>query len=195
MSAAAIEAFHKEVDISGSLRLSSTLPRRTTAGQSRRTYRDPAAVGDKDSVLSQGDPPSGVKKQVPSVRDMAVQVDPPQHAPTKVPPGRPSGTPSVKTTAMQADLPQRSPVTSRTDDLQQTKDESRKDHLQAPKEALGTPRSQQSTAQDKIYIMVQPIPALGTIRTPYFVKQNILQFIKQYERLYTQYHIISKEKH
>ena len=101
MLAAAIEAFYKEVDIG---RLGSTLPRGTTAGQNRRTYRDPAAVGDEDPVLSQGDPPSGVKKQVPSIRDMAVQVDPPQHTPTKVPLGRPSGTPFVKTTAMQADV-------------------------------------------------------------------------------------------
>jgi hypothetical protein len=37
---------------------------------------------------------------------------------------------------MQADLLQRSPVTPRTDSPQQTKDKSRKDHLQAPKEAL-----------------------------------------------------------
>ena len=135
-----------------------TLPRGTTAGQNRRTYRDPAVVEDEDSVFSQGDPPSGVKQQ-------------------------PSRTPSVKTMAMQADLPQRSPVTSRTDDLQQTKDESRKDHLQAPKEALGVPRSQQSTAQDKIYVIVQPMPAPGTVGTPYFTGQNVSQFIEQYERL------------
>ena len=96
-------------------------------------------------MLSQEDPPSGVKKQVPSVRDMAIQVDQPKHAPVKVPPGQPSGTSSVKTTAMQADLPQRSPVTPRTDGPQQTKDESRKDHLQALKEALDA-HSQQSTA-------------------------------------------------
>ena len=96
-------------------------------------------------MLSQGEPPSGVKKQVPSVRDIAVQVDQPKHAPVKVPPGQPSGTSSVKTTAMQADLPQR-PVTLRIDGPQQTKDMSRKDHLQAPKEALNTPYSQQSTA-------------------------------------------------
>ena len=108
MSAAAQEAFRKEVD--------KTLPRRTIAGQNRRRYRDPAAaVKDEDSVLSQGDTPSGVKKQVPSVRD----------------------------TAVQADLPQRS---CRTDDPQQTKDESRKDHLQAPKEALNASHDQQPTA-------------------------------------------------
>jgi len=108
MSAAALEAFRKEVE--------DTLPRGTTADQNGRRYRDPAVVEDKDSVLSQGDPPSGIKRQVPSVRGVAVQVDRPQHAPVKVPPGQLSGTPSVKTTAIQADLPQRSPVTPRTDD-------------------------------------------------------------------------------
>ena len=87
-----------------------------TAGQNGRTRQDAVAVNDADTVLSQGDTPSGVKKQVPSVRDMAIQVDQPQHAPVRVSPGQPSGTPSVKTTAMQADLPQRSPVTPRTDD-------------------------------------------------------------------------------
>ena len=75
MSAAALEAFYKEVDVGRSARLSSTLPHGTTAGQNRRTYRDSAVVDDEGSVFSQGDPPSGVKKQVPSVRDMAVQVD------------------------------------------------------------------------------------------------------------------------
>ena len=77
-------------------------------------------------MLSQEDRPSGVKKQVPSVKDMAIQVDQPKHAPTKVPPGQLSGTPSVKTTTMQADLPQHSP---RTDNPQQMKDKSRKGHL------------------------------------------------------------------
>ena len=93
MLAAALEAFYKEVDAG---RLSSTLLRGITAGQNRRTYRDSVAVS--------------------SVRDMAVQVDQPKHAPVKVPPGQSSGTSSVKTTAMQADLPQRSPVTPRTND-------------------------------------------------------------------------------
>ena len=90
MLAAALEAFHEEVDVG---RLSSTLPRRTTAGQNRRTYRDPVTVGNEDPALSQGGPPSGVKKQAPSVRDMAVQVDHPKHAPVKVPSGQPSRTP------------------------------------------------------------------------------------------------------
>ena len=181
MSAAALEALRKE------------LPRGTTAGQNGRTYREPAVVDDEDSVLSQGDPPSGVKKQVPSVRDMAVQVDQPQHARTKVPLGQPSGTSAVETVVIQVDLPQYTP---RTDDHQQTKDRNHKDHLQAPKEALDTlSYNQQLTAQDKIYIMVQPMPAPGTVRTPYFTGQDVSQFIKQYERLCVQHHIISKEKH
>jgi hypothetical protein len=63
ISAAALEAFRKETDIGRSIRLSSTLPRGATAGQSRRTYRDPAVVEDGDSILSQEDRPLGVKKQ------------------------------------------------------------------------------------------------------------------------------------
>ena len=88
MSAAALEALRKE------------LPRGTTVGQNRRTYQGPAVVDDEDPILSQGDPPSGVKKQVPSVRDIAVQVDQPKHAPIKVPPGQLSGTSSITTTAI-----------------------------------------------------------------------------------------------
>ena len=66
---------------------------------------------------------------MPSIRDIAVQVDQLKRAPIKVPLGQPSRTLSVKTTAIQADLPQRSPVTLRTDDPQQIKDESRKNYL------------------------------------------------------------------
>ena len=87
------------------------------------------AVNNVDTVLSQGDTLLGVKKQVPSVRDMAVQVDQPQYAHTQVPLGQPSRTSAVETVVMQADLPQHSPVTSRTDTRQQTKDRNRKDHL------------------------------------------------------------------
>jgi len=90
ISAAALEAFYKEADASGSLRRSSTLPRGMTIGQNRRTYRDPAVAEDEDSVLSQEDPPSGIKKQVPSDR-------------------QPSRTPSPQA-AMQADQPQQLPV-------------------------------------------------------------------------------------
>jgi hypothetical protein len=49
MLAAALEAFHEEVDVG---RLSSTLPRGTTVGQNGRTYRDPAVVDDEGSALS-----------------------------------------------------------------------------------------------------------------------------------------------
>ena len=194
VSVAALKAFHEEVDVSRSKRLSSTLPRGTTAGQNGRTHQDPAAVDDEDFVLSQGDPPSGVKKKVPSIKDMAVQVDHPKHAPVKVPSGQPSGTSSVKTTAIQADLPQRSPVTPRTNNPPQTKDMSRRDHLQAPKEAPDA-RNQQSTARDKIYVMVQPMPAPGTVGTPCFTEQNVSQFIEQYERLCVRHYMTSKEKH
>jgi len=194
MSAAAQEAFCEEVDVSKSKRLSSTLPRGMTAGQSRRTHRDPA-VDDEDFVLSQGDPPSGIKKQVPSVRDIAVQVDQPKHASIKVPLRQPSEMPSAKTAAMQADLLQRSPMTPRTDDPQQTKNESRNDHLQAPKEALDAPSyDQQSTAQDKIYIMVQPMPAPQSLGTPHFTGQNISQFVEQYKRLYARHYIVGEER-
>jgi hypothetical protein len=89
--------------------LRKELPRGAMAGQNGRTYRDPVAV--------------------PSVRNMAVQVDHLKHAPVKVPLGQPSGTPSVKTTAIQAGLPQRLPVTLRIDDPRQTKEVSYKDHL------------------------------------------------------------------
>ena len=93
---------------------------------------------------------------------------------------------------MQADLPQRS---SRTDDPQQAKDRSRKDHLRAPEEALdAAPYDQQPTARDKIYVMVQPMPAPGTAGTPYFAGQNVSQFIEQYERLCTQHHVMGEER-
>ena len=71
---------------------------------------------------------------------------------------------------------------------------SRKDHLQAPEEALDA-RNQQSTARDRIYVMVQPMPAPGTAGTPYFTGQGVSQFIEQYERLCARHHITSEEKH
>jgi len=45
------------------------------------------------------------------------------------------------------------------------------------------PQHLPSTAQDKIYIMVQPMPEPQSPGTPYFTKMNVLQFIEQYERL------------
>ena len=51
MLAAAVEAFYEEVNVGGSVRLSSTLPYGIMVGQNRRTYRDLVAVGDKDFVL------------------------------------------------------------------------------------------------------------------------------------------------
>ena len=133
---AALEAFHEEVDIGGSVRLSSTLPRRVTVGQNRRTYRDLVVVEDGNSVLSQEDRPLGVKKQPEGTKAYT------SFAKYKPTPGQPSRTPLCQT-AMQADLPQRSLVIPRTNDPQQTKDISRKDHLQAPKEALDAPSYKQ----------------------------------------------------
>jgi len=107
---AAVEAFYKDADISRSLRPSSTLPRGVTAGQNRRTYRDPAVVEDSDSVLFQEDRPPGVKKHPEGTKAYTSFTE---YKPTL---GQLSGTPSVKTTAIQADLPQRAPVISRADD-------------------------------------------------------------------------------
>jgi len=60
MLVAALEALYKD------------LPHGTTVGQNRWTYQDLVVVEDKDSVLSQEDLPLGIKKQAPSVRDIAV---------------------------------------------------------------------------------------------------------------------------
>jgi len=57
-------------------------------------------VKDEDSVLSQEDLPLGIKKQAPSVRDIAIQVDQPKYIPVNVPPGQLSGISSIKTMAM-----------------------------------------------------------------------------------------------
>ena len=82
ISTAALKAFRKEADIGRNARLSSTLPRGTTAGWNGRTNQD-LVVNNEDSMLSQEDSPSGVKKQVPSITATAVQVDQPQHLPVQ----------------------------------------------------------------------------------------------------------------
>jgi len=46
----ALEAFYKEVNASGNLRLSSTLLCKVTTGQSRQTHQDPA-VDNEDFIL------------------------------------------------------------------------------------------------------------------------------------------------
>jgi len=90
-------------------------------------------------VLSQGDPFPDVKNQVPP----------------------------VTVTAIQADQPQHSPIIPKTDARQQTKDKSNEDHLQAPKEAQDASfYNQRST--DKVYVMVQPMPAPQSPGTPHF---------------------------
>ena len=43
--------------------------------------------------------------------------------------------------------------------------------------------------------MVQPMPAPGTVGTPYFTGQDVSQFIKQYEWLCVQYRVTGIKKH
>ena len=95
MSAAALEAFYKEL-LCG-----------ITVGQNRQTYQDPAVVEDSNSVLSQKDQLLGVKKQLEGTKAYT------SFAEYKPTPGQPSRTPSPQA-AVQADLPQRLPVTPRT---------------------------------------------------------------------------------
>ena len=66
----------------------------------------------------------------------------------------------------------------KTDNPQQIKDKSYKVHSPIPKNASWLPSNRLLLVQDKVYIIAQPIPTLGTLGTPYFIKQNILQFIK-----------------
>jgi hypothetical protein len=60
-------------------------------------------------VLSQEDWLPDIKKQAPSVKDTAIQVNQPKHTPVKVLPEQPSKTP-LPQAAMQADQPQHFPV-------------------------------------------------------------------------------------
>ena len=55
-------------------------------------------------------------------------------------------------------------------------------------------KKQQSTARDKIYVMVQPMPAPQSPGTPHFTGQDVSQFIELYERLCAQHHVTSKEE-
>ena len=56
------------------------------------------------------------------------------------------------------------------------------------------PRHSPSVAQDKIYVMVQPMPAPQSPGTPHFTGQNVSQFIEQYERLYARHHITNENE-
>ena len=66
-------------------------------------------VKDKDTIPPQGDRPSGIKKQVPFVRDIAIQVNQPKYAPVKVPLEQLSGTPLLQA-AMQTGQLQHLPI-------------------------------------------------------------------------------------
>ena len=92
--------------------------------------------------------------------------------------------------------PASTPVTSRTDDPQQTEDKNYEDHLPISEETLSPLlHNKPPTEPDKVYVMAQPMPTLGTLGTPYFTGQNVLQFIEQYERLCIQHYITDDEKH
>ena len=76
-------------------------------------------------------------------------------------------------------IPAPTPATLGTNNPQHTEDKGHKVHPPAYKEATSSlPFNRPLMARDKVYIMAQPIPALGTPRIPYFTGQNISQFIK-----------------
>ena len=57
-----------------------------------------------------------------------------------------------------------------TDDLQYIEDKGYKVHLPSYRETISLlPSNRPLMARDKVYIMAQPIPTLGTPRTPYFI--------------------------
>jgi len=61
------------------------------------------------------------------------------------------------------------------DNPQQKEDKGYEVYLPVPGEAIGLlPPTRPLIERDKVYIIAQPIPALGTPRTPYFTGQNIL---------------------
>jgi len=76
-------------------------------------------------------------------------------------------------------IPALTPIILGTDNLQHTEDKGYKVHLPGYRETTSSlPSNRPLIARDKVYIIAQPIPAPGTPRTPYFIGQNISQFIK-----------------
>jgi len=62
-----------------------------------------------------------------------------------------------------------------TNNPQQTEDKGHEVYLPIPRETIGLLLFiRLLIKQHKVYIMAQPIPALKTLRTPYFIKQNVL---------------------
>jgi len=62
------------------------------------------------------------------------------------------------------------PIILGTNDPQQIEDKGHEIHLPAPKETINLLLFiRLLIKQDKIYVMAQPIPALGTLKTLYFI--------------------------
>jgi len=71
------------------------------------------------------------------------------------------------------------PITLGTDNPQYTEDKGHEVHLPSYRETTSSlPSNRLLMARDKVYIIAQPIPTLGTPRTPHFTGQNAPQFIK-----------------
>jgi len=71
------------------------------------------------------------------------------------------------------------PITLGTNNPQYIEDKGHEVYLPGYRETISSlPSNRPLIARDKVYIMAQPIPALGTPRTPYFMGQNVSQFIK-----------------
>ena len=66
-------------------------------------------------------------------------------------------------------VPDPTPATSKTDDLLQREDKNQEVNLPIPEETV-SPLSNNKLLmeQGKVYVMAQPMPALGTLGTPYF---------------------------
>ena len=66
------------------------------------------------------------------------------------------------------------PIMSKTNNLQQRKNKNQKVNLPILEETASLLLyNKPLIKQDKVYIMAQPIPALGTLGTPYFMGQKI----------------------
>ena len=62
------------------------------------------------------------------------------------------------------------PVTSKTDNLQQREDKNQEVNLPILEETISPlTNNKLLIEQGKVYVMAQPIPALGTLGTPYFI--------------------------
>ena len=66
-------------------------------------------------------------------------------------------------------VPDLTPIASRTNNLQQREDKNQEVNLPILGESTSPlPYNKPLIEQDKVYVMAQPMPALGTLETPYF---------------------------